>query len=47
MFFSSFKKHTNSVSLGSYPIYAFGTEEQKKKYLIPLAKGEQQHQHLL
>jgi len=28
------------VSLGSYPIYAFGTEEQKKKYLIPLAKGE-------
>ena len=23
------------VSLGSYPIYAFGTEEQKKKYLIP------------
>lgn len=28
------------VSLGTYPIYAFGTEEQKKKYLIPLAKGE-------
>lgn len=28
------------VSLGSYPIYAFGTEEQKQKYLIPLAKGE-------
>ena len=28
------------VSLGSYPIAAFGTEEQKKKYLIPLAKGE-------
>lgn len=28
------------VSLGSYPIYAFGTEEQKKKYLVPLAKGE-------
>lgn len=28
------------VSLGSYPIYAFGTEEQKKKYLTPLAKGE-------
>lgn len=27
-------------SLGSYPIYAFGTEEQKKKYLVPLAKGE-------
>ena len=28
------------VSLGSYPIFAFGTEEQKKKYLVPLAKGE-------
>lgn len=28
------------VSLGSYPIAAFGTEAQKKKYLTPLAKGE-------
>ncbi len=28
------------VSLGSYPIMAYGTEEQKKKYLVPLAKGE-------
>lgn len=28
------------VSLGAYPIYAFGTEEQKMKYLVPLAKGE-------
>lgn len=28
------------TSLGSYPIEAFGTEEQKKKYLTPLAKGE-------
>ena len=28
------------VSLGSYPIFAFGTEEQKMKYLVPLAKGE-------
>ncbi len=28
------------VSLGSYPIYAYGTEEQKQKYLVPLAKGE-------
>lgn len=27
-------------SLGAYPIAAFGTEEQKQKYLIPLAKGE-------
>lgn len=28
------------VSLGSYPIAAFGTDAQKKKYLVPLAKGE-------
>lgn len=28
------------TSLGAYPIAAFGTEEQKKKYLVPLAKGE-------
>ena len=25
------------VSLGSWPIFAYGTEEQKKKYLVPLA----------
>jgi butyryl-CoA dehydrogenase len=29
------------VSLGAYPIFAFGTEEQKRKFLVPLAKGEQ------
>lgn len=28
------------TSLGSYPIAAFGNDEQKKKYLTPLAKGE-------
>ncbi|MBX4271178.1 acyl-CoA dehydrogenase family protein [Clostridium estertheticum] len=28
------------TSLGSYPISAYGTEEQKQKYLVPLAKGE-------
>lgn len=28
------------VSLGSWPIMAFGTEEQKKKYLVPLASGK-------
>ena len=28
------------TSLGSWPIFAFGTEEQKKKYLTPLASGE-------
>lgn len=28
------------TSLGCGPILKFGTEEQKKKYLVPLAKGE-------
>ena len=31
---------TAHVSLGSWPIFAFGTEAQKQKYLVPLAKGE-------
>ncbi|QST01712.1 acyl-CoA dehydrogenase [Pontibacillus sp. ALD_SL1] len=29
-----------AVSLGSSPIYYFGTEEQKEEFLVPLAKGE-------
>jgi len=28
-----------SISLCAYPIYEFGTEEQKKKYLVPIAEG--------
>lgn len=28
------------VSLGTWPIFAFGNEAQKKKYLVPLCKGE-------
>jgi len=28
------------TSLGAWPIYAFGTDEQKKKYLTKLASGE-------
>ncbi|MGL4791412.1 MAG: acyl-CoA dehydrogenase family protein, partial [Anaerotignaceae bacterium] len=28
------------TSLCANPIYEFGTEEQKQKYLVPLAKGE-------
>jgi butyryl-CoA dehydrogenase len=28
------------LSIGSIPIIKFGTEEQKKKYVVPLAKGE-------
>ncbi|WP_078378589.1 acyl-CoA dehydrogenase [Sutcliffiella halmapala] len=27
------------TSLASWPIYKYGTEEQKQKYLVPLAKG--------
>jgi len=29
-----------SVSLGGTPILAFGTEEQKQRWLVPLARGE-------
>lgn len=29
-----------AVSLGASPIYAFGTEEQKEKHLVPLATGK-------
>ncbi|MFE0503917.1 acyl-CoA dehydrogenase [Peribacillus butanolivorans] len=29
-----------AVSLGASPIYYFGTEEQKQKYLIPITTGE-------
>jgi len=28
------------TSLACYPLYLFGTEEQKRKYLVPLARGE-------
>ena len=28
------------VSLGATPFYLFGTEEQKQKYLVPLAQGK-------
>lgn len=28
------------TSLGAWPIFAYGTEEQKQKYLVPLSKGE-------
>ncbi|MCD8238489.1 MAG: acyl-CoA dehydrogenase family protein [Clostridiales bacterium] len=27
-------------SLGSFPLFEFGTEEQKRKFLVPLLKGE-------
>lgn len=30
---------SSHLSLGAWPIYAWGTEEQKRKYLIPLVKG--------
>lgn len=28
------------TSVGTYPIYLFGTEEQKERFVVPLAKGE-------
>ena len=28
------------TSLGTWPIFAYGTEEQKRRYLVPLASGE-------
>ncbi len=28
------------TSVGTYPIYLFGTEEQKKRFVVPLARGE-------
>ena len=28
------------VSLGTQPFFQFGTEEQKQRYLVPLARGE-------
>lgn len=28
------------ISLASWPIYQYGTDEQKEKYLVPLASGE-------
>jgi alkylation response protein AidB-like acyl-CoA dehydrogenase len=31
-----------TVSLCAWPIFAFGTEEQKQKYLVPLAEGIKQ-----
>jgi butyryl-CoA dehydrogenase len=32
--------YTAHTSLCAHPIYQFGTEEQKQKYLVPLCKGE-------
>ena len=29
-----------SLSLACYPIYLFGTEEQKKRFVVPVAKGQ-------
>ena len=29
-----------SLSLACYPIYQFGTEEQKRRFVVPLAKGQ-------
>ena len=29
-----------AVGLGANPIYRFGTEEQKKRWLVPMARGQ-------
>jgi butyryl-CoA dehydrogenase len=29
-----------SLSLACYPVYLFGTEEQKKRFVVPVAKGQ-------
>ena len=29
-----------SLSLACYPIYSFGTEEQRRRFVVPLARGE-------
>src|SRR5690606_23843866 len=34
---SSWSSHSH---LGTYPIYKYGTEEQKQKYLVPAIRGE-------
>ncbi|HOQ08951.1 MAG TPA: acyl-CoA dehydrogenase [Syntrophomonadaceae bacterium] len=33
---------SSHVSLGTWPIWKWGTEEQKKKYLVPLVEGTKQ-----
>lgn len=33
---------SSHLSLGAWPIYAYGNKEQKNKYLIPLAEGTRQ-----
>ena len=32
--------HIGCCSLGTYPVYTWGSEELKQKYVVPLAKGE-------
>ncbi|MGE5381360.1 MAG: acyl-CoA dehydrogenase [Methylocystaceae bacterium] len=33
---------SSHLSLGAWPIYAYGNQEQKQKYLVPLAEGTKQ-----
>lgn len=33
---------SSHLSLGAWPIYAYGTDKQKEKYLLPLAEGTKQ-----
>lgn len=46
-FSAAFSAVVGATYLVSTPIYLFGTEEQKKKYLVPIAKGERIAAHAM
>lgn len=46
-FSAAFSAVVGATYLVSTPIFLFGTEEQKKKYLVPIAKGERIAAHAM
>jgi alkylation response protein AidB-like acyl-CoA dehydrogenase len=46
-FSAAFSAVIGATYLVSTPIYLFGTEEQKRKYLVPIAKGEKIAAHAM
>jgi alkylation response protein AidB-like acyl-CoA dehydrogenase len=46
-FSAAFSAVVGATYLVSTPIFLFGTEEQKKKYLVPIAKGEKIAAHAM
>lgn len=46
-FSAAFSALVGATYLVSTPIFLFGTEEQKKKYLVPIAKGERIAAHAM